>query len=74
MQCDMLECKEEVFNSLSLGPGTYVSFCEKHYKQEKEYKDGTKDEGSITGMDEVGYYIWFFDWAYATIRRFICTN
>jgi len=54
MQCDMMGCKEEGFSFLSLGPGTSVSLCKEHYIQEKEYKYGTEDEGTITRMDEVG--------------------
>ena len=54
MQCDMMGCKEDVWNSFSLGPGTYVSLCAEHYKQEKKYKDGTEDERTIARMDEVG--------------------
>jgi len=54
MQCDMIGCTEEVVNAISLGPGTYLSLCEEHYAQEEKYKDGSYDEGTITGMDEVG--------------------
>ena len=54
MQCDMIGCKKEAINAISLGPGTYLSLCEEHYKQERRNKDGTKDERLITGMDEVG--------------------
>jgi len=53
MQCNMIGCEEEIFSSLSLGPGTYVSLCEEHYKQETKYKYGTEDEGTIARMDEV---------------------
>jgi len=54
MQCDMIGCTEEVVNAISLGPGTYLSLCEEHYTQEEKYKDGSEDERTITGMDEVG--------------------
>jgi len=53
MQCDMIGCEEEVVNAISLGPGTYLSLCDEHYKQEERYKYGTENERFTTGMVEV---------------------
>ena len=53
MQCDMIGCKEEAARSISSGPGTYLSLCDEHYKQEERYKYGTETERLTTGMVEV---------------------
>lgn len=30
----MIGCKEQAYNALSLGPGTYVDLCQQHYVEE----------------------------------------
>ena len=32
--CSMIGCKEQSYNALSLGPGTYVDLCQQHYVEE----------------------------------------
>ena len=49
MQCEMMGCKQEVFNSLSIGPGTYIPLCKIHYDSVKVNLGEVNDEQS--GMD-----------------------
>jgi len=56
MQCHMIGCKEDIFNSFPLGPGAYIPLCEIHYKEEmyaKYGEDKPTDEGSTSGMDKL---------------------
>ena len=32
--CSMIGCKEQAYNALSLGPGTYADLCQQHYIEE----------------------------------------
>ena len=59
MQCEMMGCKKESFNSLSRGPGTYIPLCSIHYDSVRANLGVIDDEqrrpieGNTTGMDEV---------------------
>ena len=33
-KCSSFSCKEVYYNSISVGPGTYLGLCEAHYKDE----------------------------------------
>lgn len=46
MNCDMIGCKREVYNSLSLGPGTYIAACKAHYKELAE-EHNIRIEGDV---------------------------
>ena len=60
MQCHMIGCKKEVFNSFTLGPGTYIPLCKTHYEEEMYAKYGENkfpDEGSTSGMDKLDEHL-----------------
>lgn len=33
MKCEMLDCREKVYKGISLGPGTFIDVCRKHYAE-----------------------------------------
>jgi len=38
-KCSFFGCAEVYYNSVSIGPGTYVSLCKFHYEEEIKEKD-----------------------------------
>ena len=43
MKCALLDCEEEVYKGISLGPGTFINVCKEHYKEWKKETKGDRD-------------------------------
>ena len=50
MKCEMLDCREKVYKGISLGPGTFIDVCRKHYAEIWKEKFGDDYDEKATKL------------------------
>ena len=63
-KCSMFGCSESYYNSVTMGPGTYVGLCKIHYMDEirEEKSDELREEKSMISVTSEEYLQILKEW------------